>query len=880
MENTPLMRFQKIAQLLALSAALLLVGCGGGGGGGEAPTTSSPTRTVPPLPSDPFDPSFTPRTAPTAAILNTRTDAGFDARKQKFVSEPGYRVYWRAVDYSDGKFLRRVRDRHLLDINAHAAHARGATGKGEVVTVVDSGFSKTHIEFAVRDAKGKIISGKNKIDLSTQTDLVGEPPFQTPYKPVGLRRAHGTSVASLIAGAPHLYQELDPYKNRLPNMRGVAYDADLRVHQVYLGSCPAPCPYTPTNISKRTAQNDLDEAERYREWLQIARDSDAGVINFSFGRAGGIDTYRASDIQERFDQLAAALAQPGTPDAEKIIVVRSAGNAGRHGATSPELLAGIGIHFPKLQGHVLAVVATDNRGSGDQDLARFSNPCGNAKNFCIAAPGVDLVAAYSIGDDLYRPFSGTSAAAPLVSGGLALLRQFFRVDYADGTRSYQLGNTELVTRLLATADRTGRYSNSDKYGHGLLDLDAATAPVGELMTSLSTDPNARPFDASAFAVSGNAFGGAMRDALGDVKIAAFDELDAPFFFPLADGVSHAPQISAGHSDTLHEYEVALGGAANASLALSLAAGELSAARIRRGNLWFSYGHHGGREAGLYFGDDGKNAIGNFGMNFSAETPAENFANAARHFRAPLAFASPYLSLVRDGPGLGWSQPLRSGARFGFSLMHGAPQFDHFENPGGARGLGALFDFRPNNTSLSLQAGAVREADGFLGARAQGNFGEISADTAFAGIGGDWAALQNWRLLASAYLGHTKADTGDGMLRAADDIVSSAFSLGLARAGLARRGDWLGLRLSQPLRAESGAAHLRIPAGRTKYREVLHRQHKLELTPSGRNLQVEAEYRIPFAGGNLRAGLGFDRHANHDRARDLEGFLRLGFERRF
>ena len=89
-----------------------------------------------------------------------------------------------------------------------------------------------------------------------------------------------------------------------------------------------------------------------------------------------------------------------------------------------------------------------------------------------------------------------------------------------------------------------------------------------------------------------------------------------------------------------------------------------------------------------------------------------------------------------------------------------------------------------------------------------------------------------------------------------------------------------LRLSQPLRAESGAAHLRIPAGRTKYREVIHRAHKLELTPSGRNLQVEAEYRIPFAGGNLRAGLGFDRHANHDRARDLETFLRLGFERRF
>ena len=825
-----------------LCVALLLGGCNGNG------VSSAPY--VPPCPSFPCE-------APTARKLQTPDDAEFEKRKKEFENSPEYRPQYRAFVLRD--------DRHKEQIKASAAYARGATGKGEVVGVNDIYFRPDHREFDVLDENGVRIGSKAAAEAQ--------------MRPNTLFDDHGTNMASLIA-ANRDGADIER------NMHGIAFDAKLAFHQhSFVSQHPAFPPNRPFNPDAYTEEHDKElVAQQFN--LDYARNAGAGIVNHSFGLGDYIDMFPEEQIREKFKHTAAALEQKGVPPADKIIIVWSAGNeatscyikAGQGcvipvNPTSPEIWAGLGVYFPELRGHVLAVVAVGQNGL----LRDSSNPCGSAKVFCLAAPAQNLTVADIDSRADYNNFpSGTSGAAALVSGSLALLRQYFRDD--NGAR--QLGSTELTARLLATANNRGRYSDSDKYGHGLLDLDAATRPHGALATSLSTDPNARPFNPAAFSLSGNAFGGAMRDALGDVKIAAFDELDAPFFFPLADGVSHAPQISAGHSDTLHEHEVALGDAANASLALSLAAGELSAARIRRGNLWFSYGHHGGREAGLYFGDDGGNTPENFGMNFSDENDAENPANAARHFRAPLAFASPYLSLVRDGPGLGWSQPLRSGARFGFSLMHGAPQFDHFQNPGGARGLGALFDFHPNNTSLSLQAGAVREADGFLGARAQGNFGEISADTAFAGIGGDWAAMQDWRLLASAYLGHTKADTGDGMLRAADDIVSSAFSLGLARASLARRGDWLGLRLSQPLRAESGAAHLRIPAGRTKYRKVVHREHKLELTPSGRNLQVEAEYRVPFAGGNLRAGLGFDRHANHDRARDLETFLRLGFERRF
>ncbi|MDA7967558.1 MAG: S8 family serine peptidase, partial [Gammaproteobacteria bacterium] len=485
--------------------------------------------------------------------------------KKEFEESPEYRVDATFTPLGRPEL---VQDRHKDQIKAAAAYARGATGKGEIVAVSDTYISPGSRELG---------------------ETRGFPPFVTSTKVTvagpqdrnlaGLVGYHGTAVATLIAGKRDM-------EDRNGNMHGVAFDAKVAFKQVDLvARYPGWVFAAPTNLDVLTEEDDKKIAARFFN-MDYARAASAGVINFSFGIRGHIDLYAEEPVRAKLKHTAAVLEQKGVPPADKIIVVRSGGNQGldcfgqcsrghpRINPTSVSLLAGLGVYFPELRGHVLTVVAVGQNGLLDDS----SNPCGSAKIFCLAAPGEDLV---SHGETSITRFGGTSGAAALVSGSLALLRQYFR----DENGARQLGSTELTARLLATADRTGTYANSDKYGHGLLDLDAATAPVGRLMTSLSTDPNAQPFDASAFSLSGNAFGGAMRDSLGGVKIAAFDELDAPFFFPLADGVSHAPQISAGHSDTLHEHELSLGVSSNASLALSLAAGELSAARIRRGNLW-------------------------------------------------------------------------------------------------------------------------------------------------------------------------------------------------------------------------------------------------------------------------------------------------------
>ena len=183
-------------------------------------------------------------------------------------------------------------------------------------------------------------------------------------------------------------------------------------------------------------------------------------MNFSLGLQDGRRHRRLpqkDSPRKGFKHTAKELAQAGIPDADKIIVVWGAGN---NGYTSTGLISGLGVHFPELRKHVLTVVAVDKNGKIKVDSKEKwdwgSNQCGRAQSFCLAAAGPGHYARprhKSLGPEGYKPFEGTSAAAPLVSGGLALLRQYFSVDNEDGTRNYQLGNTELVERLLATAYR-------------------------------------------------------------------------------------------------------------------------------------------------------------------------------------------------------------------------------------------------------------------------------------------------------------------------------------------------------------------------------------------------------------------------------------------
>ncbi|EKT61743.1 outer membrane autotransporter [Providencia burhodogranariea DSM 19968] len=102
-------------------------------------------------------------------------------------------------------------------------------------------------------------------------------------------------------------------------------------------------------------------------------------------------------------------------------------------------------------------------------LSQFSTPCGYTASYCVVAPGSNLYSTGVIGSEHnklvagYQSGSGTSYAAPHVTGAAALLMQ--RFPYLSGV--------EISTILKTTATDLGDVGVDSSYGWGLINLEKA-----------------------------------------------------------------------------------------------------------------------------------------------------------------------------------------------------------------------------------------------------------------------------------------------------------------------------------------------------------------------------------------------------------------------
>ena len=295
------------------------------------------------------------------------------------------------------------------------------------------------------------------------------------FNETGTRFSHGTAVAS-VAAAPRII-------NTTNAGHGVAWGADIAMFSIPAGRGPAV--YNPITLAGLQSQDNtwttiISSALNWRSGTRAV-----DFLNLSVGTSGIIDNYSETDLRTNLGGAITEMAQQGATD--KTILVWAAGNA--HGdqctagtdncvndainAVSVEVYPGLAVRITELRGHTVSVTAIGEDGL----IADFSNRCGIAADWCLAAPGEDVLVAFfgpHMGQDGFQGLAtldGTSFAAPMVSGGLAVMKHLFRD---------QLSNTALLARLLEAANDSGVYASRAVYGHGLMDLGAATSPVGVL----------------------------------------------------------------------------------------------------------------------------------------------------------------------------------------------------------------------------------------------------------------------------------------------------------------------------------------------------------------------------------------------------------------
>lgn len=685
-------------------------------------------------------------------------------------------------------------------INASAAYARGGTGAGIKVGLFDGGIDATHPEFAGR------IGGC--FDVGSGTAVCTDPD------------THGTHVAGSIGAA------------RDGNvMHGVAFDAEL--YSVRLFASAGAFLGTSARIS---AAADWAIANGVR------------VINHSWGRNGdhvGLDpvaVYNSYSDPADGDAFRKLLA-------DNIIQVWATGN---NGASQPSMNVALPHYagFEDLKPLWVGVTSVNPDGS----LASYAQQCGVAASWCLAAPGgtggfVDQIISTDVGGG-YTDLRGTSMATPQVTGALAVLLQLF----GPGTVS-NLTPQQIVQVMFRTADKNlpGYATSLDAdglstmYGHGLLDLDAATTPDVYRMSVAGHALNGSRF------VLGGALGGSLGATLDQRSLAVFDDLGRGITVDLA--------AFAAEAGTRFDYNAALRrlgqpGAQEIQFApgmtLTLRAAN-DADQFLPGSSDISISTE--LVEGTYL-QTGINTAPAHALGFFSQgdlTPG--------HLIDPSALSAPYLGLTDSATMSGihtelWGGDLKV-------LAFGGKADTRSTSPLGALGLPESWTYGTAGEwttsfgdafSLSVRGGMVSETHELLGSRFTGAFGLDGATTSFAGAGVRVGITPNIDLIGSYDIGVSGVSIAQGSLFThVDPIVSDAFSLGVISRGVFSKQDQFGFIVSQPMRVSAGNAALSLPQGRNADGSLAYAPSAISLTPTGQELRLQAFYTTPAMEGHL--GLG-------------------------
>lgn len=630
---------------------------------------------------------------------------------------------------------------------------------------------------------------------------------------------HGTMVAGLIAAAN---------TNSNFGMMGVAYNANI-------------IPIKGDEITENVI-NHIKEAVDYG----------ADIVNVSYGSTAKLRNSGTSLVQTfdynmllRPDYYNAYLsAAQGIKDGKEVqkgtILVFSAGNythteepsnpydssvysmaplSSSFNGTTPVdgTSAGDGVVY-NLTNLFVNVVAVDS----NNKLASYSAKCGITKDYCIAAPGGDSVLSgasaseyvYSTAkgidgslEDTYEGNVGTSFAAPIVSGALAVIKGAFP----------HLTNQQVVQILFETAKNIG---DADLYGHGLVDLEAATSPVGLQKISLSSSTKGTAAVASNSMSSISPVFSGVANAL-PAQMIVLDKYERAFTVPTSSFVhvsKRENKLEGRFKSFMSGDEKVVAQTDTLKMAYSERHSRLSS-QMPQGSVRFELNPTDRWQFKTFYSENTVTSGGTYfeRLLFSPYGKMKEAWGGSVGYKLAKNWKTTVLGQVGQN-GFVDDKDLSHMEHNRMSLFQGTVQYTGFKKIG-----------------LKAVAGVANEQGSLFGMWGRGAFKTGNSKTSYVGAGVTLNLTDAITLEGMYYSGSTKISDSNSLVQMSN-VKSDSFAM--TASWQMDEDRTLGLHFMSPLRVKRGTARVTLPVGRDAYEDIVYQQTtQANLKPSAREYDL-------------------------------------------
>ena len=495
----------------------------------------------------------------------------------------------------------------------------------------------------------------------------------------------------------------------------------------------------------------------------------------------------------------------------------------------------------------ITVVAYD---TSTNSLWSGSNQCGIAKNYCLTAPGANIIISDVMDDNLADPtftsHSGTSFSAPIVSGAIALIKSAY--PYLTGA--------EITKLLFITAKDLGAPGVDEVYGWGMIDLESATRPYGYQEIAVGSSINTASFSLSESKIKLNSLV-ANTIKSENLNFVVLDSFNRTFNANLNDFIESEKDrvntidilnnfatksnlISLNKNGNLNFYYMQGQNKVKNSLSQEM---ELSYT-VDKSNINNDYGFS------LYYGNNPYNVfIDNkvdFYNNFSLSNSYNyNALNPYFKTNSDKNFAFNNLFKLND----------KTILNLGILSQSYVIDYDkYYENRKETEELGdslsflAGLDYNINdNLSTKVELGFINEYDTLFGSKWSGAFGLGSNNTTyFTSVSSNLNLLNNNKLslIGKMNFGYTDVNSiENSLIKDISNLYTSSYAIGINYnfdSKLKDEKSNISFLISQPVNIQNGSLNISLPTSRDNDGNIYYTNHKINL-----NGEKETNYQLTY-----------------------------------